>query len=255
MDNSLSKQAKSEISSKYMTFDIGAAISEEEFEDSLIAVGQFLLFNTGWEETLLKTSRTITNVPILRDSHLICKGRECKYAEKCPVIRKMTDAQVETLIGTDCRAERLLGVELMAGILRNLPDVRPDNFTEVLIIANMVRLEIRKRRIDWDLAIDGTMISNPGVVVQKEGRVVDKVEAHPLQKELDAIEKQLAYHRKELMATRRERLTIASHIVGKNQDILRDLFNRDWSAASETDVIDAEMSEEDTKDEENDDLG
>jgi hypothetical protein len=199
-------------------------LKETDFEDSVDMLAQYLLFGTKWETVITNDPKARRKVPILGDVPLVCKAEDCPYAQKCPVLREIkVSADRLKLVGTECRADKIYAIEEFAAFVQDL-QIDPEQTTDIINVASLIRLLILKRRIDWTLAIEGIMDKEPGVIDQRTGQVYFKRVVHPLLKVSESLEKQIAALQKQLMADRQARAALAASL-GKGSDILKDLFS------------------------------
>jgi hypothetical protein len=201
----------------YQNFDLTDPCTEEEFDTTLNKVAKYLLFGTKWEP-----QSSVKKISVINDLPMICKGFACPLAAKCPVLKGMAKSSVPKIIGTDCRAEKIYGLEQFAAFIREL-DISPEQTTDILNVTALVRCLIIKRRTDWHIAIEGLLNDEIAVVNQRTGQHYDKKVVHPLFKESEKLEKQIHALQSQLMASRKDRANLAA-TVGKNADILKKLF-------------------------------
>ena len=199
-------------------------INQTDFEDSIDTLAQYLLFGTKWETVINNNPKARRKVPIIGDVPLVCKADDCPYAAKCPILKEIklpTDRL--KLVGEECRADKIYAIEEFAAFVQDL-QIDPEQTTDIINVASLIRLLILKRRIDWTLAIEGIMDKEPGVIDQRTGQVYIKKVVHPLFKVSESLEKQIAALQKQLMADRQARAALAA-TLGKGSDILKDLFS------------------------------
>lgn len=224
-------------------------VTETEFDDAMDIVAQFLLFGTKWESTVLNSPKIRRKLPILNDLPLVCKSEDCPYATRCPILKKMPNSSDRLkLVGTECRADRIYSIEQFAAFVKEL-QIDPEQTTDIINVASLVRLLILKRRIDWTLAIEGIMDKEPGVIDQRTGQVYFRNVVHPLLKVSESLEKQIAVIQKQLMADRQARAALAS-TYGKGSDVLKDLFSGNFGSLEANNPIDAEFTVNDEEIEE-----
>jgi hypothetical protein len=216
-------------------------ISDNDFEDQMDLLAQYLLFGTKWESIITKNPKLRRKVPILGDIPLVCKATDCPYATKCPVLKGIpVNADKLKLVGTECRADKIYAVESFADFVKDL-QIDPEQTTDIINVASIIRLLILKRRIDWTLAIEGIMDKEPGVIDQRTGQVYFRNVVHPLLKVSESLEKQIAVLQKQLMADRQARAALAAS-MGKGADILKELFSNP-KMLEDTNPLDAEFYE------------
>ncbi len=201
----------------YQNFNLSQPAAEEEFTSALDSVAKFLLFGTSWEDATISKK-----VPMLSDMPLVCKVHSCPFASKCAVLKNTPKGKEGDLLGTDCRAEKLFGVEQFSALVKEL-HVNPEQTVDVINVTSLVRLLIIKRRMDLYLSIEGMIYDEIGTVNQRTGQAYGKKTLHPLFKEYDKVEKQIHALQAQLMASRKDRASLAA-TVGKHADVLKDLF-------------------------------
>jgi hypothetical protein len=204
--------------------DLTAASSEEEFEEAIDLLAQCLLFETPWQESFKDNPRIRRKIAILEDVPLVCRAMDCPYAQRCPIMKALeTDAERVALVGTPCRADKIYAVEQFAAFVKEL-QIEPEQTTDIVNVASLVRLMLYKRRIDWTLAIEGLIDREPRVIDQKSGQVYYTKVVHPLIKVSEQIEKQISQLHKQLMADRQSRAALAATMGRSSVDILHGLF-------------------------------
>lgn len=214
-----------EIKNQAESFDYAQPQNEVEFNKNLDLLLKYLLFETKWDSPTIRQSHLLDRIPHLQDLPLVCKAKECEYALKCPIMRKLNDRQQEaTFIGTECRADKIFAVEQFVAFVKDL-SIDPEQTTDVVDVANLIRLLILKRRIDWTLAVEGLTVNDPALIWQKDGTVHRRLEAHPLLRIGDGIEKQIQAAKKQLMAGRASRAEMAGMLGKSGVDILKDLWS------------------------------
>lgn len=213
-------------------------LTDEKFESLLDKLAELLLFGTRWNVSSSLKKGIRSQIPILGDVPLICKGTECPYAPKCNTIKKIKDeVDLLRLIGSECREDKIFGIEQFAAFVKDL-QIDPEQTTDVINVASLVRLLILKRRIDWSLAIEGLVEQEPNVVNQSTGQVYFKRVVHPLFKVSESLEKQIASVQKQLMADRQARASLAMQ-AGKSIDVLKNAL---LGNLEQFNPIDAEFS-------------
>lgn len=229
-ENPLERYEINKLVNEQTAFNISAPISEDEFEDSLQKLGSFLLSNTQWNNTV-RGRQTLKNLPIVSDVVLLCKGALCEYHDLCPIMKGMNSEDKERIVGTACRAERIYGVTLFSDLVRDL-SIDPDQTIDLIDAANVVRLMIYRRRLDWMMNIQGISIEGIVAVDPINGSPYTETKGHPLLKEIERIDKMISNARKNLVASRKDRIQLATQL-GKGQNVLKSLF-------SKADTIDVE---------------
>lgn len=222
-------------------FDPKTPVNDEQFDQMLIEFAEFLLFDTKWEPIFKQTTKLREVIPILEDVPMVCKGKDCPYADKCPLISKLNDNEILGLVGSDCRIDRVEALKQFSSLVKEL-DINPNQATDILNVTSLVRLYIFKRRIDWQIALDGMMTKEPGAVNQRTGQVYWKEAVHPLYKENEKLEKQISALQTQLMASRKDRAQLAS-VIGKGNSFLKDIFTR------KPEILEADFEEEEESNE------
>lgn len=231
---------KAEIVKQATTFNFYDPVTEAEFEDAIDILAQYLLFETGWESILSGSPKMRRKIPIIYDVPLICRADECPYASQCPIFNAMEKRETLKLIGTKCRADKIYATEMFSSFVKDL-EIDPSQTNDVIGVANMVRLLILKRRVDWQIARDGLLEREPSAVDPKTGQVYFKSVVHPLLKHSESLEKQLASAQKQLMADRQTRAALAAS-TKSNLSILKELFSGNLKAL-QPNTIEAEFSD------------
>ncbi len=209
---------------KSVEVDLYAIVNEEEFTDAIDAFTRFLLFGTRWEELAIKNPKIRKTIPTLSDIPLQCKAYDCIYASKCPILKALDNKRDgNKLIGTDCRADQIHGVETFTALVKDM-QIEPDQTTDIMTVAQIVRNLIFKRRIDWSIAIEGMELEEPTVIDQRSGQVHFKKVSHHLHNLSAQLDKQIAALQKQLMADRAARATLAASLGKNNITTLANLF-------------------------------
>jgi hypothetical protein len=211
-------------------------VDEDEFVQALEELASLLLFDTDWS----KHSQSLKHLDIIHDVPLVCKVEFCPYASKCDVLPHLTDSEREQLRDTPCRSERMFALRQFVAFVRDL-SIRPSDAIDVQNVADLVRLSILKRRIDWQISMDG-MIEYEKYVADNKGTVFTKRDSHPLLKEYERVNKQIASLAKQLVASRRDRITLAKDLNTTSK--IKELFLRNKDRLPEpTNVVDVEFGE------------
>jgi len=226
-------ESSTELAEIYKNFNLAEPCSDVEFTSALERVAQYLLFGTNWDSGI-----AIKKLDFISDIPLTCKGMECPYATKCPVLRNMKKSDIPNLIGTDCRAERIFGLENFSAIVKEL-GISPEHTNDIINATAIIRLQIMQRRIDWHLAIDGMQLDEVATVNQRTGQAYSKRVTHPLFKEYEKLGKQIAALQSQLQASRKDKANLAA-TVGKHADALKDLF---MGKIKNVNVMDAQFEE------------
>lgn len=194
-----------------------SAISEEEFEQAIEELTNSLLFDAEWTSVIEKRV-----VPIIGDIPLVCKADTCPYAQKCPIIKNMNAFERRRLIDSNCRADRIYAAEQFTAWVKELR-VTPDQTSDIVNVATLVRYLIIQRRISWALAIDGLIETEVATVNQRTGQAYMKRTIHPLFKEMDKVDNQIQKLQKQLLADRQSKMA-AAQAIGGGSDLLKELL-------------------------------
>lgn len=244
MHTEIVNQDKKTLKTLLDSYNMNSAISEEEFDSAIGILCQYLLFDTSWEGYLDKFKQKI---PILKDMPMLCKAHDCPYYSLCPVMRSIPKADHSKLLGTECRADKLYGAQMFTDIINEL-GILPENTTDIINVASLVRNLILRRRMDWDFAIEGIIQQEPGVIDQRTGQVYWKRVVNPLLKASEALDKQIAQLQKQLLADRQAKVSAAASFGGSNaKSIYEAMFGSAAVAITEEDphnfVIEEEIEE------------
>lgn len=177
-----------------------------DWENIIESFAKACLRDTPWSE---KGIRITSKADVIFDMPMKCNPFTCRYRQKCEVIRGMSKEQKEMLVDTDCRSEMLFAVRKFTEYVSSL-DVDPGASSDIAVVSSLVRLEILRRRIDWDIAIQGLVDTKP--VVGRDGKVREERVEHPLLKSRKSIEEQIAKQLRMLLATRADKLKIQKEI-------------------------------------------
>ena len=183
-------------------------LPEDDFEKGLLALSQWLLFETKYDPVVIVNPRIIKKIPNLHNLPLVCKAQACPYHDICPVMVGLTDAQKGQLTGTFCRREREYAIHLFADLVREL-EIAPKYTVDIMAATQLVRAYTMKQRIDWQTQLDNLLEEEPAVVDQRTGQVYWKRTVHPLQKLSDQYDKTIGTLLNQLMASRKDRAALA----------------------------------------------
>lgn len=192
---------------------------EEDFELLLDMAIREHLDDTEWrsvEESIKKVAF------ILEDLPLICQVDDCPYARKCDVLARMPDpAKREKLRGTLCRSEMIFMARQFVYLVRDLK-IPPSAASDILNVIDLVRNLVLKRRIDWHIALEG-MLEDVPAAVSPDGTIYTRRVPHPLIVVAETLQKQINVLYKQLMASRRDRLTLVKE-MRKDVELLKRIF-------------------------------
>jgi len=235
----LSSVDKALIAEDAKKFNLAAPITEEEFTDALQKLGTYMLFGTSWDPT--KQVRIPKKIPIISDVPMYCMGHNCKYAQLCPVIAIMKEKDVGSMIGSQCRADRILGVQHFTSLVKDL-NIEPNQTVDIINVANLVRWMIYRRRVDWQIALEGLTVLAAVDVDRKTNEKFGEIKEHPLLKTAERIDSMIDKAQKSLVASRKDRLQAAAQF-GKEKEALLSIFN--FNVDEETEALPpADPSEE-----------
>lgn len=223
-------------------FNPSSPATPEEFTNALEDLVSFLLFDIQvWQDYIVSSRKVLRKFPLLKDLPMVCKGVNCPYAEKCDILRGAKENNTEdSLIGTDCRNEQLYAVQLFTDLVTEL-NIKPDQSTDILIVTNLIRLMILKRRIDWDISTRGMIIQEPvAVTITKEA--LFKKASHPLLKESEKIDRQINILFSQLVASRKDKIAVAAQL-GRSRDVIADLFAGNFGEDEDRNILEADFRE------------
>ena len=81
---------------------------------------------------------------IFTDVTIKCKGEECPFSDVCPLVKHKL---VSRWIGSSCAVEIVDAFRLFAGYINDL-EIDPENFSDIQMINDLVRLHIQMSRCD-----------------------------------------------------------------------------------------------------------
>lgn len=256
---------RKELAARVQTFDLAKPISEQEFDTALDWLFNFLLFDVkSWQGELIKDPQLRRDLPILESFPLYCKGRGrprdpenpddrgepgCRYFKVCPVMRRLSEAEQDSLVGTPCRVDKHEGVRNFTAQVREL-GITPDETSAIIQVAQLVRLLVLQRRIDWEFALNDIVYKEIATFNPQTGAPAYERRVNQLMKESRGIETQISRLQSQLLATRKDRAQIAQGL--KQQDsglrnLLMDAIRQDElrEAQSQGLVEDAEFTVDD----------
>jgi hypothetical protein len=154
---------------------------------------------------------------------LVCRGMQCKYHERCPLVR-MNMAPY----GEVCALEASLVKEHYDKYIKtfalNLED--DEDYIDIQLTKELIDIELSLDRANRAMAVDGDFIKDVIVAVANDGRPLKRPELHQavilkekLQKRKDSILKQL-------VATREAKLAAKTNIALDSTKFASDLISR-----------------------------
>lgn len=187
---------------------IAKDVSEEEFDQYLVAVLQDALNMTTWSDRLT-SSKNFQRIPGLSHVPLICKADQCEFAEVCPIMRELNQdpkglEKKEALRGKNCRVDLIESAKLFSQWIREL-EIRPQDTTDLLQVTSLVRYIILQRRVEWEIQMCGVMMESVAGI-SNQGQVVTQKVPNALLKELQTIQNMINSLTSQLSASRQDKL-------------------------------------------------
>jgi hypothetical protein len=186
-------------------------MDDDIFDECLEGIAEFLLYG----DMLDWKTKKLTTLSIYNDIPLECEAENCPYASRCPVLKALPKREWPALVGTRCRVERAYVLNSLTELIRDL-NIRPQDSSDLVNLASLIRLMVLDRRIDLQIAMDGIMISDPAFANQRTGEVTNRQIVHPLIKEKTFIQKQVQQIQSALVASRRDRLSTMNQMKNSN---------------------------------------
>lgn len=200
---------------------------EEVYETSLELMSTCLATNPGWTNEKLKT------LPI-KDVPMRCKGPRCAYASQCPYFREVAHdpEKVTELMSGLCKVDIVEIAQSFVELAKEL-NVDPSSHIEIRDVSNLILYQVLIRRCTWELNIHG--IASEGIdAISPNSELVFKIrKPNLILKDLANLELLRGKLKNQLMASRRDKLTIQesmrkdkasySSIFGDKKDLVEQL--------------------------------
>lgn len=252
-----------DLRSKAHAFELARPVTEEEFDQALDWVFNYLMFDvTTWQGELIQDPQLRRELPMLSSIPLYCRGRGepevrdgeptgkfkngCRYYNVCPVMRKLKLKDQEELVGTPCRVDQYEGVKNFSAQAKEM-HLTPGDMSSIITVAQITRLLIQLRRIDWELALHDIAYTEIAGFSPQGAPAYEK-RVNQLGRESRAIETQISRLQSQMMATRKDRATLAGSFKQDNNPMLnlfkaavKEDMRREQEAAGE--IKDAEFSD------------
>lgn len=200
-------------------------LPQEIYEESFDDYAQDLLFGAGWDFSPGDRFKVVKRLTVVTELPMTCKVKECPYYQKCGIMRGLEEGEQNKLEGTICREEREFAIRLFASLVRDLKISATDT-TDILMALSLTRHHVMKRRLDWQIGIDGATINSPVAVDLRTNIVLSKPESHPLHKEVERLEKLINALYSQLLASRKEKAQVNNQQSKVFEQLLSTLQSR-----------------------------
>lgn len=167
---------------------------------------EWMLSERGRKAIALANKMNKTTAGLYSSVPMICRGMQCKYHERCPLVRINMAPY-----GEACAMEASRVTELFDKYIHELridPN-DPDSFVDLGFVKELIDIDISLERANKAIAVDGDFIKDVVVAVGNDGRALKKPELHQaiilkekMQKRKDSILKQLIATREGKMAAK-----------------------------------------------------
>lgn len=261
---------KNTLARRVNNFSLAAPITDKEFDTALDFLFNYLLFDVkSWQPELIKDPTIRQEMPILSSFPLHCKGRGkpimtkvldeetgeeeeiptghykggCRYYEMCPIMRKLEPEQQEELLGKPCRVDQHEGVRLFSAQVKEL-NISPHETASIIQVAQLVRLLILQRRIDWELAYYDLAYDEVTTINPVTGAKIYQRQVNQLIKEGRAIENSINKLQSQLLATRKDRAQMLQGLRQPEENSLRNILKEALKKEPQKDrenIIEAEF--------------
>jgi len=215
---------RKDLAVRAQNFELVKPVSEAEFDLALDWLFNFLLFDVkSWQPELIKDPQLRRDLPILQSFPLFCKGEGrprdpddetdrgepgCRYFKVCPIMRALPPDKQRELVGAPCRVDKHEGVRNFTSQVKEL-GITPDETSAIIQVAQLVRLLVLQRRIDWEFALNDIMYNEVAGFNPITGQPAYEKRVNQLMKESRAIETQISRLQSQLLATRKDRAQVA----------------------------------------------
>jgi hypothetical protein len=147
----------------------------------------------GWH---ISEVRSVNDSLGLYDSlPMVCQASGCYWSSQCPT------APDFMFKGRLCPLETMDVYRFFLGYIRDL-EVEPDNYVDLKLLEDLVRIDLQLKRIDQQIQINGLLTDTVGGIIQSQGKPVWEKGAHPLLVYQDKLRKNRKDILTQLIATR-----------------------------------------------------
>jgi hypothetical protein len=252
---------------------------QDEFEQNLSWMFNFYLFEMQpWKKEIVDNPNIYEEIPVLKDFPLHCRGRGtrkkkkavdpvsgeeyeilteteeyeggCRYYAVCPIMRKLKPEEQDQLIGESCRVDLAESVKIFTGQIRDL-NVAPHETSSILTVAQITRLFILQRRIDWELALYDLVYDEVSGFNPITGMEAKERKTNQLLKDSKDITAQISKLQSQLLATRKDKIG-AIGVLGNSaqnealSNLLGTAIRKELQSSPQKsqDIIDAEFEDD-----------